>query len=218
MRYSCLFFPVLLAAAGCAHQQAPEIAGQRIDSQGAVIQKIIRVETDHPHTVLLAPDGPRGYNAVTCRYYFQEGEQPEREFKIGGGHDEVYLNPFLAVSNSPLWVTISENIIWTNRPEAAHVVNPAPEASLSSKPYTSYQVDDLHIFVFDEKGYFRQRTFMALQKGEGKFVPEGETYAAEYTSRDGNRMVLFKSPAGVKKYDVVSDKVVEADPAEDQWK
>src|SRR5579859_2431816 len=103
MRQISLF--ILLAAAGCAHQQPPEIAGQRTNSQGAVIQKIIRVQTDHPHTALLTPEGPRGYNAVTCRYYFQEGDQPEREFLIGNSRKNVYLDRFLAVSNSPLWVT-----------------------------------------------------------------------------------------------------------------
>src|SRR5215469_3634654 len=200
MRFPCVL-TLLLAVSGCASKHVTEVAGQRTNSQGEVTQKIIRVEKIVDHTALLTPEGPRHYSTITCRYYFQENGKPEQEFLIGNSRKNNLLGSFLPITNSPLWVTFRETIIWTNRPEAAHIVT--PEWVKPPQSRTSYQVNDLDIYVFDQKGFFRHRTLMALQKGEEKFVPEGQTYAAVYTFENGNRIVAFKSPKGLKKYDVL---------------
>lgn len=214
MRFPCLLI-LLLAASGCASKRISEVAGQRLDLQGDAIEKIIRVEKQVEHTALLAPDGPREYFTVTCRYYIQKDGNPKKEFLIGNSRKNNFLCPFLAVSNSPLWVTFGETIIWNNHAEAAHIVHPAPgwprDWPGPATPYTSCSVDDLDVYVFDPKGFFRHRTFMVLQKGEGKFLPEGQTYAAEFSFENGNRIVAFKSPKGPKKYDVLNDVVTDAD-------
>jgi hypothetical protein len=220
MMRSCCFLILALVAAGCAHTYPPEIAGQRTNSQGEVTQKLLRVKRGVTHTVLAA-DGPRSYENITCRYYFQEGNDPQREFFIGNDRKNPFLGPFLAVSNSSLWITYSEKIVWADRSEAEHIVTPAPDwpnpdRPGSGKPYTSYHSDDIDVYIFDDKGFFRHRTFIALQKGEGKFLPEGQTYAAQYAVEDGNRIVAFKSPKGWKKYDVVNDTVTDAEPAREE--
>jgi len=206
MRFPCLLI-LLLTVSGCGSERVTEVAGQRTNSQGEITEKITRVEKIVTHTALLTPEGPRHYSTITCRYYFQENGKPEQEFLIGNSRTNNLLGQFLAISNSPLWVTFSETIIWTNRSEAAHIVT--PEWVKPPQSRTSYQVNDLDIYVFDQKGFFRHRTFMALQKGEEKFVPEGQTYAAVYTFENGNRIVAFKSPKGLKKYDVLNDTVTD---------
>ncbi len=207
LRSCCLIIALLVS--GCVHTYPPEIAGQRLNAQGEVTQRIFRVNRGVTHSVL-GPDGPRDYTSYTCRYYFQEDGKPKREFFIGDTRKNPFMGPFLAVNNSPLWVMLGETIIWTNRPEATHIVIPSPTAWPNAKPYTSERVDDLHVWVFDDQGFFRHRTFMALQKGEGKMLPEGQIYSADYTMEDGNRTVAFKSPNGLKKYDVVNDMVTNA--------
>jgi hypothetical protein len=207
-------FPLfIMALSGCAHYPPPEIVGQRIGSSGEVVQKIIRAERVVEHTGL-GPCGPRQYSTITCRFYCQDDGNPQREFVIVNSRKEPFLNPFLAVTNSPLWITYFETIIWTNRPEASHIVYPQSDSWPSAKPYTSYQVNDLDIYVFDTRGFCRHRTFMTLQKGDGKFVPEGQMYAGEFTFEDGNQTMVFKSPKGLQKYNVMRDTVTEAEPNE----
>ncbi len=65
-----------LLASGCVHTYPPEIAGQRLNAQGEVIQKILRVNRGVTHSVL-GPDGPRDYTRYTCRYYLQEEGKPK---------------------------------------------------------------------------------------------------------------------------------------------
>jgi hypothetical protein len=217
MRTSALLICVLVFS-GCFHHYPPEIAGQRINSRGEVDQKVIRVAKGVRHTAL-TPDGPRDYENITCKYYLVDGGKPEREFFIGDNHKAVFLNEFLAVTNSLLWVTYDQTIVWTNRPGAAHTVNQVLGGPTPFKPYISYQVNDLEIYVFDAAGFFRHRTLMALQKGEvNMLLPEEQIHAADFVFEDGNRSVVFKSPKGIKKYDLLNDTVTDAEPSVDGHK
>src|SRR5258706_8262864 len=198
-----LIFTVI--STGCVHHLPIEVAGQRMNSHGEIEQQIFRA-TKNVEYPTITPDGSNHYTAQSCKYYFQANDKPKRQIFIGDSTTKNFFNPFLAVSNSPLWVTFYDTIIWTNRPTAAHVV------SLEGvKSYTSHQVNDLHVYVFDDKGYFLHRTFMILQKGEGKPLPEGQNYIGEFEFENGNQTIIFKSRAGVKKYDVLTDRVTDAE-------
>ncbi len=201
MRFIWLLLLTFIAA-GCVHHYPVEVAGQRKNSKGEVTQQILRKTTsvDYP---ALTPDGRNSRTVLSLKYYFQDGVKPARKFWIGNSSTNQFFGSFLAVSNSALWVTFGDSIGWTNRPAAAHVM-----IDEHGKSYTSYIGNDLHIDVFDEKGFLVSRTFIILQRGEGKMLPEAEfPYNGEIKTENGNQIIVFKSPSGITKYNVLTDTV-----------
>jgi hypothetical protein len=65
--------------------------------------------------------------------------------------------------------------------------------------------DDLHILVFDVAGFVRHRVFTTISKQGWD-----EDYTDSAKAQDGNRTIVFKSPEGLKKYDVISNIVTAA--------
>lgn len=199
---------IITATTSCVYHSPPEIAGERIDAEGAVTEKIIRKTTCVSYPAL-TPDGRDSMTTYSQHYYFQEGDKPGRKFWIGNSRTNQLMGNFLAVSNSSMWVTFDDTISWTDRPSAAHTVT-----NEQGESHTSYIANDLHIYVFDDKGFLLHRTFLILQRGEGKLLPESEfPSSGKVDTENGNRTLIFKTPEGLKKYDVPADTLTDAEQA-----
>jgi hypothetical protein len=190
-----------LMMTGCVHRWPPRIIGERKNSQGEVIQQIV-LKGIYFHYPGLTPEGPRDGTWSSCKYYFLEKGEPERELLVGNSRTNKVLQICLPVTNSDLWVTYRDDMVWTNRPIAAHT-----SVDLQGRPYTSYIANDLHVYVFDDKGYLLHRTFMTVQRGES-FKYTGEFPNSSWIeTQNGNRLVAFQALDGFKQYDVITDKV-----------
>jgi hypothetical protein len=173
VRLFCLFI-FALGITGCVHHEPREIAGQRTNAQGVVVQKIVRAPSYVNHSAF-TPDGGREYRVYTCKYYSQETGKPERQFEIGNRKTIPLLNDFLAVSNSTLWVTSWQQV-------------GSPDGST------------LHIYVFDDKGFYVEHAFTALPTGVRQYPLE-----ADIKFENGNQTIAFNSPTGQKQYNVLTD-------------
>ena len=190
MRFYWLFICGLVVT-GCiarTRREPPQTVGERTNSQGQVVQRIVReiAWTDHP--MLLTPEGPKTRTDSRCKFYFQEGDTPKRAFLIGNSATNYFFGNCLAVKDSPLWVAIWCEPTWTNIIDAAHIV------------VGKGKRDDLHILMFAEKGIMRHRIFTTKSKQGWD-----EDYEDSAKAQNGNRTIVFKSPEGPKQYDVVSN-------------
>ena len=205
-RLSALLFSIFtMAFTGCVHHWPEEKVGQRENAQGEVIQQITRVSTstDYP---AITPDGRNSRTTIRNKYFLSEKGGPKRKFWDGDGYTDPFLGGCLPVTNTDLWISYSDKIVWTNRQNMAHQVT-----DYRGKVYTSYTANDLHVYVFDAKGLFLERMFAVIQSGEGISI-ENTNFPkfpnnTKIEIQNGNRIISFHSIEGFKQYDAVTDKV-----------
>ena len=176
-------FAVVLTGCSSHIHEPPEIVGERTNSQGQVIQRIIRETTRIETPVPLTPEGPKTRTELRCKFLYQEGDAPQRPFLIGNSATNVFLENCLPVDNTNLWVSFWCSATFTDVAKR----------------------DDLNVLVFDVAGFMRYRVFTTVSKHEWD-----EDYTDSAKAQDGNRTIAFKSPGGLKQYDVISDTVTAA--------
>lgn len=186
--YSLFIFAVVLTGCSSRTLGPPETAGERTNSQGQVVQRIIRQTTTIEHDALLTPEGPKVWTELRCKFFYQDGDAPRRPFLIGNSATNVFLENCLPVKDTNLWVSFWCWPTWTNVTDATGEV------------VDKRKRDDLHVLVFDVAGFSRHRVFTTRSKQGWD-----EDYEDSARAQDGNRTIVFKSPDGLKQYDVISD-------------
>lgn len=131
----------------------------------------------------LTPEGPKVRTELRCKFFYQDGDAPRRQFLIGNSATNVFLENCLPVKNCDLWVSYW---CW------------ATAVDMGKR-------DDLNILVFDVAGFMRYRVFTTISKQGWD-----EDYTDSAKAQDGNQTIVFKSPEGLKQYDVISDTVTAA--------
>ena len=180
------------------HQDPPVVLAEQTNSTGVVTQLILQ----RNYTTQLMWFGTDGsHNVVTYdfRYYLQETGKPRRELPIKG---TVFTDceTFKAVGNTTLWVGMGPNTNGSRHP-VGHAV------TIRGHPATSRNEDDFDVVVFDDKHVLAHHKFLVISKIE---IEEDAVRL-----KDGNRTIVFLSPTGPKKYDVLKDSV--GDAADEKW-
>jgi hypothetical protein len=190
MRLFWLSF-VILNALGCGsttvEHPPPQVVGERIDAQGDVLQEIIADESYTVTTYPFTPEGPhRHVDSKNIQYFLKEKGQPQRE--LSPAHSVLAnCESFLPVSESPRWVGAYLNV------NAYHAPPDNPEAGFF----------ELHVVVFDTQQFVSHRKFEAT-------FAKSPTDAFRFDN--GNRALIIRAPEGLKKYDVLADKLTDAEP------
>ncbi|HWF17976.1 MAG TPA: hypothetical protein VG754_01840, partial [Verrucomicrobiae bacterium] len=156
IHFACIANLLIFAVGvtGCiptTRHEPPQTAGKRTNSQGKVVQRIIREVTRTYHPVLLTPEGPKTRVESRCKFFFQEGETPRRAFLIGNSATNQFFGDCLAVKDSALWVTF-----WC---EPMLIFTTNADLTVDDR-----KRDDLHVLIFDEKGFMRHRIFTTTSK------------------------------------------------------
>lgn len=192
-----------LTFAGCSGYKVqpgtPEVLGERTNSNGEVIQQVVRIINTSTKQVLLTPEGPRPSIKYKIEYFLKETNKPDvelsfvsdKEFHFSGEGKSSFQNcdRFWAVAGSPLW--IGTGIDPTSREAGGH------PWIYNGQQLTSQNGKDLHIVVFDNSHVLAHRPVTV--------IPKFESLTDEFTMGNNNMTITINSTVGLKRYDVIHD-------------
>lgn len=194
-----LIIIVAMIATGCGpakvHHNPPEIVGERTNSSGEVVQQMILEMSYTTRDFFFTPEGPHNNVKYQPVYFLQDKDKPKLELSAVRTDEFRYCSQFHAVDSSPLWVGIGLGPLQNANPGHPWMINGVSQ--------TSHNENDLHIVVFDEKHLISHKKFSV--------IPKFETDEDEFKFDNGNGTIILHSTTGLKKYDVLTDSVSDAD-------
>jgi hypothetical protein len=200
MRICCLIV-IALIAAGCGfprhHHDPPSVLAERTNSTG-VVEQIIEQRNYTTQEMWFTPEGSHKAVTYDFRFYFQQKNQPRRELPLKA-MEAQRCEKFSAVEGTHLWVGAGAVYSMNTEHPVGH---PMMDRGQLVK---SYGENDFYIFVFDDQQILMRRQFLVISRLE--------TPSARFHFEDGNHTVVFLSPTGPKKYDILKDSVEAAGPA-----
>ncbi|HEY2827970.1 MAG TPA: hypothetical protein VGJ04_10250 [Pirellulales bacterium] len=184
-----------LLATGCAEHETihdpPKVIGERKNGNGQVVQQIILDETIYVTIQPLTPEGPHRSGTRDRHYYLDEPGKPRREIP-GLQSVPIFLNSALPVADTNLWVAVSAE--YESGGSAPAISRPKQGGGIELIAYA----DVFRTLVFNADGA------VAEQKDYSFWINKKEE---EFRYDTGNRAIIFRSPQGFKKYDVVKNTV-----------
>jgi hypothetical protein len=199
MRISCIIVAAAMAA-GCGfphhHHDPPSILAERTNSVG-VVEQLIEQRSYTTQEYWLTPEGSHKVFTYDYRFYSLEKDKPRRELPIKNSELQR-CEKFGAVQDTPLWVGIGADSMNTANSVGHPLIT-------GSKRETSYVENDFQILVFDDQHIVAYRQFLVISRRE--------TPSARFRFENGNRAVVFLSPIGPKRYDILKDSVKDVGPA-----
>ena len=141
--------------------------------------------------MLLTPEGPHPSIRYQDKYFLQAKGKPRCEVPMTRDDEFRNCGSYWPVEDSALWVAVGI--------DALDNVNTGHVAVINGVQLVSHNENDLHIVVFDSTHIVAHRTFSV--------VPKWESSADEFTVTNANHAVIFRSPQGFKRYDVLANTV-----------
>ena len=200
MRISCIIV-ITAATVGCGfprhHYDPPSVLAERTNAVG-VVEQLIEQRGYTTEEYWLTPEGAHKAVTYDYRYYLQEKDRPRWELPIQATELER-CEKFGAVEGTNLWVGAGGVYSMNTEHPVGH---PLMDRGQMVK---SYGENDFYILVFDDQQILTHRQFLVISRTETPFP--------RFRFEDGNRAVVFLSPTGPKKYNILKDTEEDAGPA-----
>ena len=164
---------------------------------GDVVQQLLRELNYTTKEVLFTPEGPRKDVKYDVRYFLRDKGTVPRELSMLKGEECRFCERFWGIGSNSVWVGAGINPV--SNQNTGHV------GVIEGKRILSYNENDLHIVVFDDKSLISHRTFSVIPKSESSEEPF-------LLDADG-RAIIFRAPRSLRKYSVLNDSVTEVDRA-----
>jgi hypothetical protein len=192
---------VATVAAGCGfprhHFDPPVVLAERTSSVG-VITQLIEQRGYTTEEYFLTPEGSHKAVTYDYRYYLQEKDKPRWDLPIKNTELER-CEKFAAVEGTNLWVGAGAVYSTNTKHPVGH---PLVDRGQTVK---SFNENDFYILVFDDQQILTHRQFLVISRLE--------TTSPRFRFEDGNCSVVFLSPTGPQKYNILKDSEEDAGPA-----
>jgi hypothetical protein len=200
MRISCILI-ISIIATGCGfpshHHDPPEVLAERTNSTD-VVEQIIERRNYTSQENWFTPEGSHKVITYDFHFYLQEKGKPNRNLPLPV-EEARRCDKFAAVEGTPLWVGVGAVYSANTKHPVGHPLMDR------GKLIKSYGENDFYIFVFDDQQVLMRHQFLVISRLE--------TPSARFRFEDGNHSIIFLSPTGPQRYDVLKDSVTAAGPA-----